>query len=125
MADPVRIVFGNDEEGIQAQGDSSGNLYTTTGVISGGYKTYEDDNFVTGDSPATHDFSTDKGRNAQRGYIICDGAGNIQVDISNDGVAYHDKFTMKSGETVSLDGLDINKIRITWVTNSAYRIFLI
>ncbi len=124
MAEPVRIVFGNDLEGVQAQGDISGNLFVRQGTLDAANKTYEDTSFVTGDSPQTHDFNTDAGRNATDGYIVCDGPGNIQVDISRS-VSFDAKWTMKAGEVVSLRGLNIGKIRVTWVTNSAYRINLI
>lgn len=126
MAEPVRIVFGNTNEGIQAQGDANGNLLTREGSYDFDNQTYEDSSFVSGDSPATHDFNTDAGRNAVDGYIICDGAGDIQVDISRDGINYGDKWTMKAGEKVSLCHFNIDKIRITYVSAaSAYRINLI
>lgn len=125
MAEPVRIVFGGDNEGIQAQGDANGNLLTREGSYNFDNKTYEDTSFVVGDSPAVHDFNTDAGRNAIDGYIICDGAGDIQVDISRNGLTYGDKFTVKSGERVNLLHFNIDSIRVTHVADSAYRINLI
>lgn len=125
MAEPVRIVFGNDNDGIHAQGDANGNLLTREGVYDYDNKTYEDSSFVVGDSPATHNFALDMGRNAVDGYIICDGAGDIQVDISRNGISYGSKFTVKSGERVNLLHLNIAKIRVTHVADSAYRINLI
>lgn len=124
MAEPVRIMFGDDNEGIHAQGDASGNLYTTMGALVGSYQAFEDDNFVEGDSPATHDFNAAEGRNAMRGYIYCDGAGDIQVAISHNGVDFGDTFTMSSGEKTDLEGFNIDKIRITHVADSSYRILL-
>ena len=97
------------------------------GPYPGLNQTYENAAFVVGDSPATHDFYTDSsGKYAVDGYIICDGAGDIQVDFTRNGIDYGDKWTMKSGEKVSLLRLDIKKIRVTFVSaNSAYRINLI
>ena len=131
MAEPIRIVGKNDDrwsnEGICANVDSLGNLFVREGPYAGLNQTYEDSNFQSGDSPATHDFYTDSGgKYAVDGYIICDGAGNIQVDYTRDGLTYGDKWTMKPGERVSLLRLDIKKIRVTHTgTDSAYRINLI
>lgn len=129
MAEPVRIVGHTSDrdsnEQLQAQVDAFGNLQVREGSYQGLNKTYEDTSFVTGDSPAVHNFYGDMGRYVQDGYIICDGAGNIQVDVSRDGIAYGDKWTMKKGEKVSFLRMDIKKIRVTWVSDSAYRINLI
>jgi hypothetical protein len=126
MADPVRIVFGNSNEGVQAQGDDSGNLFVREGFIDEDNQVYEDTSFVVGDSPAVHDFYTDAGRYANDGYITCDGVGDIQVDISREGLTYGDKFVLKSGEKASLLRMKISKIRVTHTgTDSAYRINLI
>lgn len=129
MAQPVRIIGKSDarfsNEAIQAQVDALGNLHVREGPYPGLNKTYEDTSFVTGESPVTHDFNADAGRNAIDGYIICDGPGDIQVDYSRDGVTYGSKWTMKTKEVVNLLHYDIDKIRITWVSDSAYRINLV
>ncbi|MAF43722.1 MAG: hypothetical protein CMI54_06105 [Parcubacteria group bacterium] len=129
MAERVRItggdIDGSDNEGHDAQVDKKGNLRVREGIYDFDNITYEDTSFVTGDSPATHDFNADAGRNAVDGYIICDGAGNIQVDVSRNGIAFGSKFTMKKGERVNLAHFNIDKIRVTWVSDSAYRINLI
>lgn len=130
MAEPVRIHGGNiggkNNEGKQAQVNDHGALFTTLGNVNESNKVYEDTSFVVGDSPAVHNFESDMGRTAVDGYIVCDGAGNIQVDISRNGLTYDEKFTMKIGEICELDGLVISKIRITHTgTDSAYRINLI
>jgi len=130
MAEAVRIIGHDDSryssEHLQAQVDELGNLHVREGPYPGLNKTYEDTSFIAGDSPATHDFNNDAGRNATDGYIICDGNGDIQVDYSRDGINYGDKWTMKKGERVNLVRLDIDKIRITHTgVDSAYRINLI
>lgn len=130
MAQPVRIIgksdSRDDNEAIQAQVDSLGNLHVREGAYPGLNKTYEDTSFTSGDSPATHDFYGDTGRWAIDGWIICDGDGNIQVDYTRDGITYGDKWTMKKGECVDLLRMDIKKIRVTYgVADSSYRIFLI
>jgi len=93
--------------------------------ISGRYKTYEDTSFVTGESPVTLDVNADLGRNAIDGFIINDGAGNFTVAISDDGSSFGSAHTMKTGEVFNLANIDIDKIRITWVADSAYRIVVI
>jgi len=125
MADPVRIVFGKDNEGVQAQGDASGNLRVRDGYIDQDNQVYEDSSFVTGDSPVVHDFYGDTGRYAEDGYLACDGAGNISVQISREGLSYGDAFTVKKGEIVILKGMKISKIKITWIADSSYRINLL
>ena len=114
-----------DHEQLQAQVDTLGNLHVREGTYPGLNQTYEDTSFETGDSPQTHDFYTDSGKRAVDGYIINDGPGDIQVDYSRDGINYGDKWIMKKGERASLVRLDIHKIRITWVSNSSYRVNLI
>ena len=129
MPQPVRIIGKSDSrdenEAIQAQVDTLGNLHVREGAYPGLNKTYEDTSFVVGDSPAVHDFYADTDRWAIDGWVICDGPGDIQVDYTRDGITYGDKFTMKEGETVDLLRLDIKKIRVTHVDDSAYRIFLV
>lgn len=83
----------------------------------------EDTSFVAGDSPASVDVRSALGRNAQRGYIICDGPGSILVNITHDGTNYLDQFTLKSGEVFDVGGFDVDTIKITHSgTDSAYRI---
>lgn len=91
------------------------------------YKTYEDTSFETGDSPATLDINADLGRNAGDGWIAVDGPGNIIVQLTQSDSAsasFGDNITLKSGDNFSLTGLNINRIKLTWVSNSAYRIFV-
>ena len=72
-----------------------------------------------------HDVNTDLARNAVTGYITCDGPGNILVEFSNDGLNYGGQHTMKVEDTINFEHLNVDKIRITWVSNSAYRIFVV
>jgi hypothetical protein len=95
------------------------------GASGSGYQSYIDANFVVGDSPQTHDVNNDLGRNGDRGYIACDGAGDISVQYSESGaVAGEDAIILKNGETFSLDGLNVDQITVTHVNDSAYRIFV-
>ncbi len=89
------------------------------------YFSTEDDNFIVGDSPVTLDVNTTLGKNSTNGYIINDGPGNFTVNLSVDGAVFQDDITMKIGETYSLDDLDVDSIKITWVANSAYRVFAV
>ena len=86
---------------------------------------YEDTSFVTGESPRVLDVNTDLTRNGVDGYIVNDGAGNIKVEISNNGSSYGGQHTLKKGDIMDLRNLDIDSIRITWVANSAYRILVV
>lgn len=86
---------------------------------------YEDTSFVTGDSPIVLDVNADLGRNGRDGYVANDGTGNFTVEISDDGTSYGGTHTLKEGEVLRIKGVDIDKIRITWVANSAYRVFVI
>ncbi len=104
------------------------NVSTTAGGvqwIDGRSASFEDSSFVSGDSPTTHDVHTALGRNAHDGYIVNDGAGDLQYQISNDGTNYGGLHTLKKDETAELTGLDISKIKITWVANCGYRIMVV
>jgi hypothetical protein len=124
VADRVRIT--GYDGGRDADVSDNGCLNVQTGAINAANKVYEDTAFEAGDSPAVHDFFTDAGRVATRGYIICDGDGSFSVDISRDGINYDAKWTMKKAEKASLDGMYIKKIRVTrGAADSAYRINLL
>lgn len=87
--------------------------------------TYEDTSFVTGDSPAVLDVNTDLGRDGREAQVTNDGPGNITVEISNDGASFSPALTLKSGERLAVDNLRIDTIRLTWVTDSAYRVVVV
>jgi len=88
-----------------------------------GYYSTVDTSFVTGDSPVTLDVNTALSRNAEIGYIVNDGAGNFSISLSENGTDYGSEIIMENGETFSLEGLDVDSIRITWIADSAYRVF--
>ena len=110
----ISDVFSSDDYRLRVTQKADGNSVS-----------YEDTSFVTGDSPAVLDVNTDLGRNGKDGYMINDGAGNILVEFSNNGTTYGGQHTTKSGEILSVTDLDIDRIRLTWVTNSSYRIFVV
>lgn len=87
--------------------------------------TYEDTAFETGDTGLVLDVNADLGRNAHDGYFINDGPGDIKVEISDDGLIYGGLHTLKGDEMLSFDKLDVDSIRLTWVTNSAYRVLVV
>ena len=89
-------------------------------------KAYEDTSFVTGDSPRVIEVEDDLANKiGQAGWFINDGPGDIQVAIqNNEQSVYSDAFTTKSGEMYQLNGLNIRRVRLTWVANSAYRFFI-
>jgi len=83
---------------------------------------FEDTDFVSGDSPVTLDVNAALGRNATDFEIINDGPGDFTVSLSNDGAAFGDEITVKSGELFGMTSISIDKIRITHVADSAYRV---
>ena len=89
-------------------------------------KAYEDTSFVTGDSPRTIEVRDDLANKVgNAGWFINDGPGDIQMAIqNNEQSGYSDNFTTKSGEMFALNGLNIRRVRLTWVSNSSYRFFI-
>lgn len=93
-----------------------------------GWQSFEDSNFVAGDSPVTLDVAGELTRPADDGYIACDGTGSIQVEIAvTSENLFGDPFTVKSGEVVLIGGssthVRVQKIRITHLgTDSSYRV---
>lgn len=94
------------------------------------YQYYEDTAFATGDSPATHDVQGDFGRIVSNGFIHNYGAGVLTFAISDDaGVTYGAEVRLPAGATHTFNNatsskLKISRIRVTWVTDTSYRIFV-
>ena len=86
---------------------------------------FEDTSFVTGESPVTLDLNAALGRNANKGSIINDGDGNFTVAFSTNGTAFGDAITMKKNERLEFTDISVDSLKITWVTNSAYRVTVI
>jgi hypothetical protein len=102
--------------------DESG-IVRNTDYINGNDKTYEDASFIAGESPRTLDVNTDLGRNGKKGYIICDGPGDLQVEISKDGATWGGVHTMKQDEVFNFEGYTVDSIKLTHLgTDSGYRI---
>lgn len=122
----VKGTAGGDTVRIWGYADISASAVTTSfaplDVVN---KSYEDTNFVVGDSPVTIDFNADAGRNSKQGWVTCDGPGDIKVAFSRDGITYGDNWTVKAGESTNLTSFDVDSLRITWVADSAYRVVLI
>lgn len=83
---------------------------------------YEDSNFTSADDQTVCDVLTDLGRAAHHGYLINSGPGKIKVELSANGTTYGGQHTIKEGEVLTFENLTIRKIRLTWVTNTDYRI---
>lgn len=114
--------YENDAEARRiVEVDVNGNIITGSGRT----QEYEDISFVTGDSPITLDVNNDIGRNAVDGYIICDGPGDFTVAFSDDGTNFGGEHTMKHREKINLKNLNIDKIRITWISDSSYRVAVV
>ena len=91
------------------------------GKVQGNTVSYEDTNFTSGDSPAVMDVYAAIGRNGYKGYFLNDGPGDIQVEISNDGTNYGGQHTLRGGELLSLNELNVARIRITYIDPTEYR----
>jgi hypothetical protein len=93
--------------------------------IQGTYKVYENNNFVVGDSPQVLDINTDLGKNSSEGYITIDGPGDVLVELGDVDKVFGEQFTMKKNETINFEGLEVSKIRLTHVTDSSFRVWVI
>ncbi|MCP6727476.1 MAG: hypothetical protein KJI69_05710 [Patescibacteria group bacterium] len=90
--------------------------------VSDNPETFEDTNFVVGDSPVILDCNAALDRNATEFSIQNDGAGDFTVAISSDGVIFGDEKTVKNSEVYAIDNISVDSIRITHIANSAYRV---
>jgi len=82
---------------------------------------FEDTSFVAGDSPITIDFNTALGRNATQWWIKNDGNGEFKISFSTDSIIFWDEITIKIHEVYKWDQINVDSLRITWVSNSSYR----
>lgn len=94
-------------------------------IVSRTPATFEDDNFVAGESPAILDINTALGQNGREFSVRNDGAGDFTVAISNDGVAFGDELLVQNGEIYSLASISVDTIRITHIENSGFRVISI
>ena len=86
------------------------------------WTTAEDSSFVAGDSPAVITLAAPY----VEGYIACDGAGDITVEVAPESTSYGNSVTLKQGEVITIGGTRIANIRITHTgTNSAYRVVIV
>jgi len=81
---------------------------------------------VTAGTPVLLSVYTDLGHNAGNGYVINDGPGDLEVDISNDGLAFETDITVKEDETISLEGLSVHTLRIDATEDDTeYRVLVV
>lgn len=83
------------------------------GGVATGSVTYNDNSFVAGDSPATHDINTDLSRNSNHYLIANTGAGSIDVEISHDGTTFLTAYRLIGGSAVSEDNVSVDSIRVS------------
>ena len=95
------------------------------GKVQGNTVSYEDTNFTTGESPAVMDVFGTLGRNAYEGYFDNTGPGDILIEFSNDGTTYGGQHTLRGGDIMTLQNLNIAKIRLTFVDPSEYRCLVV
>lgn len=102
--------------------DPDGNLQTAPAQLEELPFISEDTSFVSGDSPATLDINTFLGRDAFFWEIINDGPGSFTIALSNDGSIFGDEATVNQQEIYRLPNISVDSIRITHVSDSAYRV---
>ena len=96
----------------------------TKGAVTGIYKVYE--GFLTEGDPVEYDFETDLSRCALDGFMVNDGVGSISVAFElMEETGYGDNFTLIKDEILDLKGMRIKKIKLTWIANANYRIFVV
>ena len=100
------------------------------------YKVYEDDSFVTGDSPVTHDVLTDLEHYATGGQVSNWGTGDMYIKVEGNRVGkrstLNDTIVLASAESIrvparsvfDLGSLNMNimKIQTIWIADTAYTI---
>ena len=88
-------------------------------------RSFQSDNtgFIAVDSPIILNINNTLGTNAITGEIICDGPGDILIDWSINGNTYNGNLRLKQNEKFLLKGLSVHSIKLTWASNSAYRVF--
>ena len=120
------LIDTNDNEINPATEDKQDNIITELQAVSDTPESFEDTSFVTGDSPATLDINAALGRNATKGYIVNDGAGDFTIAFSIDGTNFGDDHTIKKDEIFEFRDISVDSIRITHEgTDSSYRISVI
>lgn len=73
-----------------------------------------------GSSTETLDFNAVRGYNAHFGYVDNTASSNpVIVEVSNDGTNYADAFTVPAAKSVSIDGMNINTIKLTRKTGDS------
>lgn len=91
-----------------------------TSRIAGNVVVYEDTNFTSADSPAILDVFNDLGRIATTGHLHNTSLGDLQVEVSFDGVNYGGIYTLSGGQVINFDNETIKKVRITFVDPTSY-----
>ena len=89
--------------------------------IDGNTAAYEDETFDSADDQTVLSVEVDLGRRAHSGYFVNDGPGDIQLEMSYNGTDYGGLHELRGGDQLDLDGLNISKVRLTYVDPSAYR----
>ena len=84
-----------------------------------------DTSFVTGDSPATLDINAVLGKNGTKGHIANEGSNDLTIKFSNDGAVYGLAYLVSAGDILEFTELDIDSIEITWIANTAYKVFIV
>lgn len=89
--------------------------------VDGNVIAYESENFTVAENQSVLNVITDLGRKCHTGYFINDGPGDIKVEFSINGTVYGGLHVLRGGDAISLDDLNISKIRLTHVDDCEFR----
>lgn len=84
--------------------------------------TFNDNSFVTGDSPVTLDINAALGRNARSVSVAVTGAGAVDVGFSYNNSDWATDIRLTGGSSIELTDVDIDAVKMTWVADSAYAV---
>lgn len=83
-----------------------------------------DESFGAGDSPATHDANAVLVRDGNDGYVKNNGSGRLTFQLSKDGTTYGLAINLRAGEAFSLRALSVHSVKVTWIADTSYEVFV-
>ncbi len=88
---------------------------------------FQDENFTAADSPVTLNINAALGEDATTAVLICDGPGDISVQISDDGVKFNTiPLLIRSQETITISSINLKLAKLTHTgSDSGYRLLAI
>ncbi len=97
-------------------------LVQQTPVTGANPAVFNDNAFVTGDSPVTLDINAALSRNAKSVSIAVTGAGAVDIEYSFNNSSFTSKVRLTGASSIELTDVDIDAVRLTWIADSAYAV---